>query len=196
MNSKNSKASDPERLIFNLSDKTNLKSSNKYIALSNISMCYTEKNIKKSYKNDKFKISSPTWNDKFELPDGSCPVSDIQNYFDYIIEKDESATDNPQIKIYVTKIENTITFEVKTGYYLELLIPKTMKLFRSTKNKIMKDKNGENVPYLEINEVILSTMLINEIQESCIHLFQMNHLVKDSIFHQKRFIFLKSFNYL
>ena len=196
MKSKNSKASDPERLIFNLSDKTNLKSSNKYIALSNISMCYTGKNIKKSYKNDKFKISSPTWNDKFELPDGSCPVSDIQNYFDYIIEKDESATDNPQIKIYVTKIENTITFEVKTGYYLELLIPKTMKLFRSTKNKIMKDKNGENVPYLEINEVILSTMLINEIQESCIHLFQMNHLVKDSIFLQKRFIFLKSFNYL
>ena len=141
MNSKNSEASDPVRLIFDLSDKTNLKSSDKYIALSNISICYKRKNIKKSYKNDKFKIS-PTWNDKFELPDGSCPVSDIQNYFDYIIEKDETATDNPPIKIYVTKIENTITFEVKTGYYLELLIPKTMKLFRITKNKIMKDKNG------------------------------------------------------
>ena len=68
MNSKNSEASDPVRLIFDLSDKTNLKSSDKYIALSNISICYTRKNIKKSYKNDKFKTSSPTWNDKFELP--------------------------------------------------------------------------------------------------------------------------------
>ena len=55
---------------------------------------------------------------------------------------------NPSIKIYTNKLENRITFKIKTGYYLELLTSKTMKLLRSTKSKIGKDKNGENIPYL------------------------------------------------
>ena len=84
MNSKNSGTSDPQILLLNLTDKINLKSSDKYVALSNLSIYYTWKNIKKSYKNNKFKISAPTWNEEFELPDGSCSVSDIQDYFDYI----------------------------------------------------------------------------------------------------------------
>ena len=74
MNSKTSKTSDPHRLLLNLSEKTNLKRSYKYVALSNLSIHYTEKNTKKSYKNNKFKISAPTWNEKFELPDGSYSV--------------------------------------------------------------------------------------------------------------------------
>ena len=69
MNSKNSKTSDPHRLILNLSDKINLKRSGRYVALSNFSIYYTRKNIKKSYEKDKFKRLTPTWNDNFELPD-------------------------------------------------------------------------------------------------------------------------------
>ena len=84
MNSENSKLSDPHRLLLNLSDKTNLKRSDKYVALSNLSIYYIWKNIKKSYKNNKFKISAPTWNVKFELSDGSYSVSDTQDYFVYI----------------------------------------------------------------------------------------------------------------
>ena len=87
MNSENSKTSDPDRLLLNLLNKTNLKRSDKYVALSNLSICYTWKNIKKLYKNDKFKISAPTWNEEFELPDGSYSVSDIQDYFKYIFKK-------------------------------------------------------------------------------------------------------------
>ena len=99
MNSENSKISDPHRLLLNLSNKKKLKRSDKYVALSNLSIYYTWKNIKKSYKNNKFKISAPTWNEEFELPDGSYSVSDIQDYFEYIIKKHETVTDNPPIKV-------------------------------------------------------------------------------------------------
>ena len=84
MNSENSKTSDPHRLFLNLTDKINLSRSDKYVALSNLSIYYTWKNIKKSYKNNKFKISAPTWNEEFELPDGSYSAPDIQNYFECI----------------------------------------------------------------------------------------------------------------
>ena len=77
MNSENSKTSDPRRLLLNISDKINLKRSDKYVALSNLTIYYTCKNIKKLYKNNKFKISAPTWNEEFELPHGSYSVSDI-----------------------------------------------------------------------------------------------------------------------
>ena len=86
LNSENSKRSDPHRLLLNLSNKINLKRSNKYVALSNLSIYYTWKNIKKSYKNNKFKISAPTWNEVFELPDRSYSVLDIQTYFKYIVQ--------------------------------------------------------------------------------------------------------------
>ena len=83
---------------------------------------------KKIYKNNKFKISTPTWNDKFELPDGSYSVSDIQDYFDNILKKHGEMADNPSIRIYINKMENRITFKIKTGHYLELLTStKTMK---------------------------------------------------------------------
>ena len=84
MNSKNSKISNPDRLLLSLTDKMYLKRKDKYIALSNLSIYYTWKKIKKSYKNNKFKISTPTWNEEFELPDGSYSISDIQGYFEYI----------------------------------------------------------------------------------------------------------------
>ena len=77
MNSKNSKTYDPHRLLDNLTDKIDVKRKDKYIALSNLSIYFTWKNVKKSYKNNKFKILAPTWNEEFELPDGSDSISDI-----------------------------------------------------------------------------------------------------------------------
>ena len=82
MNSENSKTSEPHRLLLNLSDKKNSKRRGKYVDLY-----YTRKNIKKSYKSNKFKISAPTWNENFDLPDGSCSVSDILGYFEFILKK-------------------------------------------------------------------------------------------------------------
>ena len=100
----------------------------------------------KSHKNNKFKISTSTWNDKFELPDGSYSLSDIQDYLGYVLKKYREKTDNSSIRIYINKIENRITFKIKTGYFLQLLTPETMKLLRSTKSKITKNENSENVP--------------------------------------------------
>ena len=82
-------------------------------------------------------------------------MSDIWDYFEYILKKHGEKTDNLSIKLYVDKIEIRITFKIKTGYYLKRLTPKTMKLLESSKNKITKDENSENVPHVEITEVLL-----------------------------------------
>ena len=155
MNSENSKTPKPHVLVLKLTNKLDLRIGKKVIALSNLSIYYTWKNIKSSYNNNKFKISVPTWNDKFELPDGSYSVSDIQDYFEYILKKHGEDIDKPSVQIYVNKIENRVTFKIKYGYSLELLTTETMKWLGSTKSKITKDKNGENVPHLEITEVVL-----------------------------------------
>ena len=125
------------------------------MALANLSIYYTWKNIKSKYSNNKFKISAPTWNDEFDFPDGSYLISDIQDYFEFIIKKHKTLTENPPIKIYVNKIKNRIVFKLKTGCKLELLTPETMKLLGSTKKDVDKDKDGENVPKLESVEVVL-----------------------------------------
>ena len=127
-------------------------------------------------------MSAPTWSDKFELPGRSYSVSDIQDYFEYILKKHGEDIDKPSVQIYVNKIENRVTFEIEDGYSLELLTPETMKLLGSTKNEITKDKTGENVLHLEITEVALvhrniNRQIINTIQESCTRLFQINCLV-------------------
>ena len=112
-------------------------------------------NIKSAYSNNKFKISAPTWNDEFDLPDGSCSTADIQDYFEFIIKKHETLAENPPVQIYPNKIKNRIVFKVKTGYKLELLSPETMKLLGSTKKDVDQDKDGEDVPKLESVEVVL-----------------------------------------
>ena len=154
MNS-NSKNSEPHVLIIKLTNKLDLRIGEKTIALSNLSIYQAWKNIKSSYNNNKFERSAPAWNDKFQLPDRLYSVSDIQHYFEYILKKHGEDIDKPSVQIYVNKIENRVTFKIKDGYSLELLTPETMKLLGSTKNKITKDKNGENVPHLEITEVVL-----------------------------------------
>ena len=108
MNSKNSKTFDPHRLSLILTDKINLKISDKYVALPNLSIYYTWKNIKKSYKNNRFKILAPASNKEFELPGGPYSVWDIQDCFEYILKKHGEKTFNPSIKIYVKKNENRI----------------------------------------------------------------------------------------
>ena len=123
MNSENSKTSEYHALVLKLTDKLILRRSQKTVALSNLSIYYTWKNIKSSYNNNKFKISASTWNEEFKLPDGSYSVSDIQDYFEYILKKHSESVDNPSIRIYVNRIENGITFKIKNGYYLELLTP-------------------------------------------------------------------------
>ena len=155
MNSEDSKTSEYHVLVLKLTDKLDLRRSQKTVALSNLSIYYTWKNIKSSYNNNKFKISAPTWNEEFELLDGSYLISDIQDYFEYILKKHSESVDNPPIRIYVNKIENRITFKIKSGYYLELLTPETMKLLGSAESKITKDKNGENLPRLEVVELVL-----------------------------------------
>ena len=86
MNTENSKTNELHRFRLDLTDKLNLKNPNKNMALANLSIYYTWKNIKSEYKN-KFKISAPTWNDTFDLPDGSYLISDIQDYFEFVIKK-------------------------------------------------------------------------------------------------------------
>ena len=87
--------------------------------------------------------------------DESYAVSDIQDYFKYILKKHGENTNKTSVKIYVNKIENRIIFKILKGYSLELLMPETMKLLGITKKKITEDKNGEKVPHLEIAEVVL-----------------------------------------
>ena len=155
VNPENSKTSKPHVLILKLTNKLDLRMGEKIIALSNLSIYYTWKNIKISYNNNKFKISAPTWNDKFELPDGLFSVSHIQDYFKYSFKKHGEDIDKPSVQIFVNKIENRNTFKIKNEYSLEPLTQETMKLLGSTDNKITKNKNGENVPNLEITEVVL-----------------------------------------
>ena len=152
MNSENSRTSEYHVLVLKLTDKLDLRRGQKSVDLSNLSIYYTWKNVKISYNNNKFKISAPAWSDEFELPDGSYSISDIQDYFEYIFSKN---VDNPPFRIYVNETENRITFKIKSGYYLELLTLETMKLLGSTESKITKDKNGENVPHLEVVELVL-----------------------------------------
>ena len=137
-----------------MTDKLNLKNQSKNIGLAILSIYYTWKNIKSEYNNNKFKIYVPTWNDNFDLLDGSYSTDNIQDYFEYIITKHETLSEDLPNEIYPNKIKNRTVFKIKTGYKLELLTPETMRLLESTKKVVAKDKN-EDVPKLESVEVAL-----------------------------------------
>ena len=192
MNSENSRTSEPH--ILKLTDKLDLRIGEKVIALSNLSIYYIWKNIKSSYNNNKSKISAPTWNEEFTLPDCSYSISDIQDYFEYILKKHRENIDKLSIQIYINKIANRITFKIKDRYSLELLPKETMKLLGST-----KDKNGENVPHLEITEVVLvhCNMVNNDYQHDSrvLYTFISNKSI-DSLLGISpcNYIFLKTFN--
>ena len=93
-----------------------------------------------SYKNNKFKMSAPRWNEEFNLPNGSCSISDIQYYFEYILKRHGERSINLSVRIYINKTGKWITLKIKTGYCLELLTPETMKLLGSTNSKGNKTK--------------------------------------------------------
>ena len=175
INSKASKVSDLHRLIFYISYKINLKASDKYVAST--TQVYREYiKVQKEIMSLKFQLIHGMKN----LRDGSYSVSDIQGYFQYITEKHETllgqktkrVTDNPPITINVKKIENEITFKIKTAYYLELSTPESTKLLGSSKIHITKDKNLENMLHLEIIEVIFFHCNTDNND-----LFQINNLV-------------------
>ena len=140
---KNLNPNEPNKFIYKFTDKLNLKNPNKNMALANLSIYYTWKNIKLEYKNNKFKISAPTWNDTFDLPNGSYSIADIQDYFECIIKKNETISNISPILIYENKIKNRIIFKIKSGYKLEFLSKETMALLESSISTINSNKNGE-----------------------------------------------------
>ena len=154
MNTKNSKTNKSHRFKYDLIDKLDLRNLNKNMALGSLSIYYTWKNVKSTYNNNKFKISASTWNETFDLPDGSYNISEIQDYIEYIIKKHETIGETAPILIYANNITNRIIFKIKTGYKLESLSKEKMKLLGSIKDIIDSDKNSENVPRLENVEVI------------------------------------------
>ena len=178
MNIKNSKTNEPNRFKYDLIDKLDFKNPNKNMALANLSIYYTWKNVKSAYNNNKFKISAPTWNETFDLPDGSY---------------------NAPILIYANTINNRIVFKIKSGYKLELLSKETMKLLGSTKDTIDGDKNSENVPKSENVEVVLvhCNLVNNAYQQHSRVLFtfvptkQYGQLINISL---KSLFFLKTMN--
>ena len=116
MNTKNNKTSESHSFRYNLIDKLDLKSPNKNMALANLSIYYTWKNVKSIYNNNKFKISAPTWNDTFDLPDGSYNISEIQDYIEYIIKKHKTTGKNAPILIYANTINNRIVFKINKDW--------------------------------------------------------------------------------
>ena len=112
MNSDNSRTSEYDVLLLKLADKLDLRRGQKSVPLSNLSIYYTWGNIKSSYKNNKFKISAPTSSDEFELPNGSYLISDILDYFEYILKNHSESVDDPPIEIFVSKNENRVTFKI------------------------------------------------------------------------------------
>ena len=104
MSTKNRKTNEPHKFRLTWEDKFNLKYPSTTMALANLNIYYTWKNIKSAYSNNKFKISAPTWNHEFDLPDGSCSIAEIQDYFEFIIKKHKTLTENPPVQIYPNKI--------------------------------------------------------------------------------------------
>ena len=166
MNTENNETSEPHKFLHNLSQRLDLRSSAKYVALQNVSIYYTWKNIRKQYKNNKQKIIAPTWNDEFELPDASYFVSDIQDYIEYITKKHETLTIIPPIHVYINRINNRLVIKIKDGYKLGLQTPETIKLFGSTKKLIDKTKNGENVLGVVEVSLVQCNLVDNEYQQN------------------------------
>ena len=145
LNTENSKSNELHKFVLNLWQILGLRSSDKHINHQNLSIYYTWNNIRKQYKNKKLKIIAPTWNDEFELPDGSYSFSDILDYIEYVIKNHETLAIIPPIYVYINRINNRSVFKIKDGQKLELQRFGTMKLFASVKKLTNKVKNGEKV---------------------------------------------------
>ena len=178
----NSKINKSHRFRLTLADKVNIKDSSKNMALANLSIYYTQENIKSAYNNNKFKTSAPAWNDEFNLPDGSHCISDIQDYFEFIIKKHQTLTENPPIQIHTNRIKNMIVFKIKTGYKLELLSLETRNCQEAQKKMLIKVKTKkvyQNQNLLKLFQclVIQSITIINKHQKYYLLSYQINNLV-------------------
>ena len=193
MNTENSKTNEPHKFVLNLSQRLDLRSSDKHVALQKLSIYYTWKNVRKKYKNNKLKIIAPTWNDELEFPDGSYSVSDIEDWIKFIIKKHGTLTTIPPIHVYINRINNRLVFKIKDGYNLEL---QTLKLFGSTKKLIDKKKN---VLSLEVVKLVLvqCNLVDNQYQQKSevLYTFTPNkfyaYLLNDE---PSKLVFLKTYN--
>ena len=156
INKENSKTIESHKFVLHLSQRLDSKNTNKHVALQNLSIYDTWKNLKQHYKNDKIKITAPTWNDEFELPAGSYLVSGIQDYISHIIKKHETLTANPLIHFYIHEINNRLVSKIIDIYKVESQTLETVKLLGSTEKTIDKRQNGENIPSLEVVEEVLA----------------------------------------
>ena len=104
INTENSKTNEPHRFKLDSIDELNLKNPNKNMALANLNIYYTSRKVKSKYNNNKFQISARTWNDTFDLPESSYSIADILDYFEFVIKKHETLTENPPVQIYPNKI--------------------------------------------------------------------------------------------
>ena len=130
MDTENSKTSESNKFIYQFTDKLNLKNpNNKSIGLVHLIIYYAWKNIKSTYNNNKFNISAPTSNDEFDLSDGSYSTSDIQDYFEFIIQKHEILAENPPIQIYPNKIKNNC-FQSKNRLQTRIVISRNNETIR------------------------------------------------------------------
>ena len=118
INSENSKSSEYHVLVLKLTDKLDLRRGKKTVALSHLSIYYMWKNVKSSYNNNKFKISAPTWSEEFKLADGSYSISDIQDYFEYILKKHSERVDNPSIRMYINRLKIELHLKLKMDIIL------------------------------------------------------------------------------
>ena len=143
MNSEKSKTSETHRFRLDLTDKLDFKDLKKNMALANLSIYYTWKTIKSECTNNKVKISAPTWNDTFDLLHGSYSISDIQDYFEFIIKKHETLTEIPLVQLDWNKIKNR-TVDAWNN-----------EIVRKWGKNVDQDKGGGNVPKLESVEVAL-----------------------------------------
>ena len=154
------------------------------MALANLSIYYTWKNIKSECNNNKFKISAPTWNETFDLPDVFYPIDDIQDYFEFIIKNYKTLTEDSAAEIYLNRIKNIIVFKIKTGYNLQLLTIRfnEIKLLGNTKKvvdqvKIEKMYQNQNLLKMFQFIVIQSKIIISTHQKFYLDLFQIKNLV-------------------
>ena len=151
MNSEKRKISEPHALILKFTDKLDLRRGENIIALSNLSIYYTLKNIKSLYNRINLKYQN-----QHGMINLNCLICSIlYQIFNFFLNTIKKSMKKISAQIYVNKIENKITIKIADEYRLELVTPEIMKLLGSTNNKITKDKNGENVPHLEITEVVL-----------------------------------------
>ena len=154
MNTENSETNERHRFRLTLANKLNLKDPSKNMALANLSIYSIWKNIKSAYNSNNFKISPSTWNDKFDLPDGSYSTSDTQDYFRFIIKKNETLTENAPVQIYINKIKNRILLKKKNRIQIRIFIFRNNEIIKHNKH-VDQDKDGEDVSKLESFEIAL-----------------------------------------